>query len=82
MTTKYTQGTYKALILEHLMTGEQLEPMKALKLWHCFSLAQRISEMKQDGIPIHSKIVTAPSGKRHAVYWLDQDHITWAKHGL
>lgn len=69
--------SYKSQILEYLKTGATLEPMTALKLWGCWSLSQRITELRADGVPIHSKIVTAPSGKRHAVYWLDGEHIKW-----
>lgn len=67
--------SYKAQILDYLMTGATLEPMTALNLWGCWSLSQRITELKQDGLPIHSKMVTTPSGKRHAVYWLDSEYI-------
>lgn len=72
---KYRPNTHKAHILAHLTAGETLDDMKALNLFGCWSLSQRISEMKADGIPIMSKLITAPSGKRHAIYWLEpQDH--------
>ncbi len=71
--------SYKTQILDYLMTGATLEPMTAFNLWGCWSLSQRITELRQDGLPIHSKMVTAPSGKRHAVYWLDKEHINWAR---
>lgn len=72
---KYRPNTYKAQILAHLTAGETLNDMKALNLFGCWSLSQRISEMRADGIPIMSKLVTAPSGKRHAIYWLEpQDY--------
>ena len=67
----YRPHTYKAQILAHLTAGETLDDMKALKLFGCWSLSQRISEMRADGIPIISKMVTAHSGKRHAIYWLE-----------
>lgn len=67
----YRPNTYKAHILAHLTAGETLDDMKALNLFGCWSLSQRISEMRADGIPIISKMVTAPSGKRHAIYWLE-----------
>lgn len=72
---KYRKGTYKAHILTHLLAGETLDDMKALNLFGCWSLSQRISEMRKDGVPILSKMVTAHSGKRHAIYWLDKEHI-------
>lgn len=74
--------SYKTQILNHLMTGATLEPMTALRLWGCWSLSQRISELRQVGYPIQSKMTTAPSGKRYAVYWLDKSHIEWAKNRL
>lgn len=67
----YRPHTYKAHILAHLSAGGTLDDMKALKLFGCWSLSQRISEMRADGIPILSKMVTAKSGKRHAIYWLE-----------
>lgn len=71
-----TLDSYKALILAYLKTGATLEPMTALQLWGCWSLSQRISELKQDGLPIKSRMTTAPSGKRHAVYWIEPSDIT------
>lgn len=67
--------SYKAKILAHLKTGATLEPMTALNLWGCWSLSQRITELKQDGYPIQSRMTTAPSGKRHAVYWIEPSDI-------
>lgn len=70
-----TLDSYKALILAYLKTGATLEPMTALQLWGCWSLSQRISELKQDGLPIQSRMTTAPSGKRHAIYWIEPSDI-------
>lgn len=72
----YRPNTYKAQILAHLLAGETLDDMKALNLFGCWSLSQRISEMRADGIAVLSKMVTAPSGKRHAIYWLEKSDIT------
>lgn len=74
--TNYRPTSYKAQILDHLMTGQTLDDMKALNLFGCWSLSQRISEMRASGIPILSKMVTAPSGKRHAIYWLENARPT------
>lgn len=53
--------------------------MTALNLWGCWSLSQRISELKQDGYPIQSRITTAASGKRHAIYWIEPSDIAILK---
>ncbi len=68
--------SYKDKILAYLKTGATLEPMTALNLWGCWSLSQRITELKQDGLPIQSRMTTAPSGKRHAIYWIEPSDIT------
>lgn len=74
-----TLDSYKAKILAYLKTGATLEAMTALQLWGCWSLSQRISELKQDGYPIQSKMTTAPSGKRHAIYWIEPSDIAILK---
>lgn len=71
--------SYKAKILAHLKTGASLEPMTALNLWGCWSLSQRISELRQAGYPIQSKMTTAPNGKRYAVYWIEPSDIVILK---
>lgn len=71
--------SYKAKILAYLKTGATLEPMTALNLWGCWSLSQRITELKQAGYPIQSRMTTAPSGKRHAVYWIEPSDIAILK---
>lgn len=74
----HTQS-YKSKILAHLKTGAKITPMEALKFWGCFSLSQRISELRQAGIPIQSKLIKNNNGKRHAIYWLDKSYIEWVK---
>lgn len=75
----YRPNTYKHQILKLLITGNKLDDMKALELFGCWSLSQRISEMRADGYPIQSELITAPSGKRHAVYWIEPSDITILK---
>ncbi len=74
-----TLDSYKAKILAHLKTGATLDAMTALRLWGCWSLSQRISELKQDGYPIQSELTTVPNGKRHAVYWIEPSDIAILK---
>lgn len=67
--------SYRTQILDYLMTGDTLDPIKALNLFGCFALSQRITDLKKEGIPVKMQMVTAKSGKRHAIYWLEPDYI-------
>lgn len=75
----YNPKTYKGKIFDALMQGLKLDDMKALDWFKCWSLSQRISEMRADGLPIKSEMVTADSGKRHAIYWLEKADIVRLK---
>ncbi len=39
--------SYRTQILDHLMTGDTLDPIKALNLFGCFALSQRITDLKK-----------------------------------
>jgi len=53
-------------ILDHLQTQGPINPLLALGEYGCFRLAARISELKRDGWPIHSRMVSRRNrnGKR------------------
>ncbi len=57
-------------ILKHLRKGS-INPLQALKLYGCFRLASRISELKKEGYNIVAKMVTR-NNKRFAVYSLEK----------
>lgn len=61
----------KERILAHLKTGKRLSPLDALFLFNCFRLGARIWDLKQEGYPIKSEIVTNERGKRYSEYWLE-----------
>lgn len=56
-------------ILEHLRKQGSINPMLALKLYGCFRLAARISDLKEQGYLI-SSIMCSRRGKRYAAYSL------------
>jgi len=56
----------KTDILNHLKTDGIITAMVALKLFGCFSLRARISELKQDGHPITKH--TNEGKKKYAIY--------------
>ncbi|UZA25468.1 helix-turn-helix domain-containing protein [Moraxella bovis] len=69
-------------IYNHLMTGASITPITALNLFGCFSLSQRLGELRRDfGVPILSKTVENADGKRYACYWLDKTYIAKVKAG-
>lgn len=69
-------------IYNHLMTGATITPMTALNLFGCFSLSQRLGELRRDfNIPIQSKMTDNPNGKKYACYWLDKTYIAKVKAG-
>ena len=66
-------------ILSHLKRGP-IDPMKALKLYGCFRLAARISDLRDKGYDIRTQIVER-DGKRFAKYWLNKNPANLSKGG-
>jgi len=66
----------KTKILEYLKRGKKLTVLKAIKLFGCYALSQRVGELKRDGHPIQSKIIELGSGKRVAEYSLNGNDYT------
>lgn len=63
--------TQKALILKALQQGDRLTHLDAEKRFNCLRLGARIYDLKKRGHNITSKMITVPSGKRVAQYWLE-----------
>ena len=61
-------------ILSHLQSGKPITPIEALDEFGCFRLGARIWDLKRDGHPITTEIVTDPkTGKHFARYWLGEN---------
>lgn len=61
------------LILQHLQAGHTLTPMDALNLFKCWSLSQRVTDLRQQGHDIITTMIDdAETGKRYAKYHLEQ----------
>ena len=69
-------------ILAHLEAGHTLTPLEALQRFQCFSLSQRVTELRQRGYPIHTKMVKLSSGKRVAEYHLTREGSSTHEHRL
>jgi len=55
-------------LLMALKQGERLTPLSALNAYQCFSLSQRVGELKRMGWPIVVRTVELSTGKRVAEY--------------
>lgn len=64
------QGTMTYELLMALKKGERLTPLSALERYRCFSLSQRMGELKRAGWPILTQMVPLHSGKKVAEYRL------------
>lgn len=60
--------TQREAILEHLLTGSELNGMQALTYFGTMKLATRISELKQMCFPIQAEWTTLENGKKVKVY--------------
>jgi hypothetical protein len=57
-----------ALIKGWLLNGHYITQLEALNMFGCFRLAARISNLRDQGEKIATKIVTLENGKRVAMY--------------
>ena len=60
----------KTEIRAHLERGLSISPRLALHSYGCFRLAARVQDLRAEGMPIQSRLITS-AGKRFAVYWLE-----------
>jgi len=59
--------TQNQQIANYLNKGKAITPIDALNKFNCFRLAARISDLRNDGLNISTKIVTK-EGKSYASY--------------
>ncbi len=52
-----SRTTQKKLILEHLKRYGSIEPMTALREYGCYRLSGRISELRAEGVNIHTDYI-------------------------
>ena len=61
--------TQNQQIKSYLEKGKSITPLQALNKFGCFRLAARISDLRNEGLKIATKIVTK-DGKTFAKYYL------------
>lgn len=58
------------MLLHHLERGARITSMAAFRLFDITRLPDRMRDLRKRGVPIKSKMITLPSKKRVAQYWL------------
>ncbi len=62
----------EAGILQYLQAGGSLTPMSALRLFNCWALSSRCSDLRRKGYDIISKLETGENGKTYARYSIEK----------
>lgn len=63
--------TQSKMILAALRNGDRLTHLIAEQRFRCLRLGARIYDLKQQGHEIKRRMITVPSGKRLAEYYID-----------
>lgn len=61
------------VILDHLKNGNEITAIEAAKMWDELNLRNKISILRSDGWPIHSREEKAKYGGIYKVYFLDSE---------
>lgn len=69
----------KELLLDYLLQGNRPTVNEALQELGIYALSQRVGDLKRAGIPVKSRFITMPTGKRVKEYWLDPSYIQSVK---
>lgn len=68
-----TAESQNKLIRKHLESGKSISPLQALNEYGCLRLAARISDLKQQGMRIKSKMIyNASPAYKYAQYSLSK----------
>lgn len=57
-------------IRNYLLLGGSLTSLEGLRLFECWSLSQRVFDLRRKGLPIETEMIPLESGKRVARYYL------------
>lgn len=65
-------------IKQWLLDGHSITALEALNRFRCFRLASRISDLKQQGLPIEKQMIDNGES-RFALYYLPQEYLSTIK---
>lgn len=57
-------------LLHHLQRGSRITSMAAFRLFDITRLPDRMRDLRKRGVAVQSQMITLPSGKRVAQYWI------------
>lgn len=63
-------------VLEYLKSGHEITALEAAKMWDELNLRNKISTLRSDGWPIHSREEKSPNGGLYKVYFLAGEKAT------
>lgn len=66
------QRSQNEMVLAHLQSGKKLSSLEALERYGIFRLGARCYDLKKQGVPIVTEMVTK-NGKRFAEYKLEKN---------
>lgn len=66
-----TQDSQCYTLLKALFDGEKLTVAEALSKYGCYTLSQRMGDLRFTGWPVKSEWVKVGSGKKIKRYWLE-----------
>ena len=76
---KHESDSQVMLVLNHLKTGAEINPLDALSKYGCYRLGAVIYILKREGYSIATRLeyFTKPSGRKghYAVYRLEESNI-------
>ena len=72
----HEENSQAGLILNHLESGKEINPLEALSKYGCYRLGAVIFSLKREGYKIHTRIehFTKPNGRKghYAVYKMEE----------
>ena len=57
-------------IVNHMLSGKSITSMQAFRLYSITRCSDRVRDARAKGYQIQSKMITLPSKKRVAQYWI------------
>lgn len=71
-----SMATQKAQIRAHLLRGESITPMDALRLYGAFRLSAIIFDLRAENLPIQMERIQVAPKKRCARYFIATEDLT------
>ena len=67
--------TQKSIVRQHLLDGNSITPLEALRLCNSLRLSAIIFKLREEGLPIVTEKIQVSPKKRVAQYYLPKDYL-------